>query len=461
LFGRGIAYAKLGNSDQCAADFAQAMGPEPWSALAYYFRAEANRTLGRLEDAVADYTEALKRGATARSVFGNRADVYRALQQWDKAVADSTEEIKLVPTSRTAWYNRGVHYQGLGRPDKALDDHSEAIRLDPTYGRAWRERGRDNLMLGRNEAAVADLTQALELLERQDKGSEIWCIRAMAYQRLERWEDVISDCSQAIKLDPKYPRALSYLGQANAHLGRWQESIKSYSTLMTVDPVNWHARVKRAYAYSVLGDSANAAADLSELRLDPTSPADFWFAVACARLLRDDVAGYQDLCRDMIKEISDSKVGFTPFLSFQACRTCMVHSGVGADPKRAVGWGENAVAKEPKTCWYLTALALAHYRAGNNEKVAERCRQSLDAGRKWTGRPLNWLLLAVADHNLGHSDEARQFANKTIKWYQQCLQGTTQIESLSPVDVHPCDWLEFLVLFHETRTLLEAAAASD
>jgi hypothetical protein len=90
--------------------------------------------------------------------------------------------------------------------------------------------------------------------------------------------------------------------------------------------------------------------------------------------------------------------------------------------------------------WYLHVLVLALYRAGQPAAAIEHAGQSLKGS--WTGQPVNWLLLSLAHHQLGHAAEAQCWMEKATR----ALPGDVFDESLS---CH--EWLEAQILLREAR----------
>ena len=76
--------------------------------------------------------------------------------------------------------------------------------------------------------------------------------------------------------------------------------------------------------------------------------------------------------------------------------------------RELVAWAEKAVAAKPNG-WYLHVLGLALYRKGDGEAALARLKES----EKTDWVPvLNWLVLALVDHQLGHADEVRKYLGR-------------------------------------------------
>jgi uncharacterized protein (TIGR03067 family) len=93
--------------------------------------------------------------------------------------------------------------------------------------------------------------------------------------------------------------------------------------------------------------------------------------------------------------------------------------------------------------WHLYALGLAHYRAGQFESSIRRLHEVDD----WRGRPISWLILAMAHHRLGHGSEASGWLN----W--ACRKPFPFI--------HPHEAMVFQLLRREAEALIPADPNRD
>jgi hypothetical protein len=164
---------------------------------------------------------------------------------------------------------------------------------------------------------------------------------------------------------------------------------------------------------------------------------DAWTQVACLRLLAGDLKGYQELCRQISQRLSEEK---TPFAAFIASRVSVMSPESPIAGSQSVEWVERDVAAS-KNAWNLHVLGLAHYRAGQFNEAVQRCNQSVREFPEW-GHVLNWLVLAMAHHRLGHGDQAAEWLKQAALWRAAIPAGQ---EAPLPAQ----DGLEFQVLFSE------------
>lgn len=105
----------------------------------------------------------------------------------------------------------GVVYMEKKEYSKAEENLKEALRLDPNYSEAYNNLGSLRMLQGRYKEAIEFLNKALEnpyylnsFIARTNLG---W-----SYYQLGDKEKAISTLIEALKENPRYPKALVYLG---------------------------------------------------------------------------------------------------------------------------------------------------------------------------------------------------------------------------------------------------------
>jgi hypothetical protein len=132
----------------------------------------------------------------------------------------------------------------------------------------------------------------------------------------------------------------------------------------------------------------------------------------------------------------------TPLEAYILARSCAMAAKSPADPARTVQWANRAVASNPSV-WYLHALGLAQYRAGQFEQALQSFfRANVE---------LNAFGLALVHYRLGHPGEARRYLDKGVQWLER--QGPPGPDQ--PAKLMPQDWLEAQLLRREAEELLK------
>ena len=93
--------------------------------------------------------------------------------------------------------------------------------------------GLDDTDLQRLEETIADCTEAIRL---DPDSPQFYLERAGAHSGLDRYEEAVADYDRAIRLDPEH--AAAYLGRCHAksELGRHEEAIEDYDRAVHLDP---------------------------------------------------------------------------------------------------------------------------------------------------------------------------------------------------------------------------------
>ncbi len=91
---------------------------------------------------------------------------------------------------------------------------------------------------------------------------------------IERHEEAVADCTEAIRLDPRNPRLFLERAGLRSQLDRHEQAIADYDRAIRLDPDLAAAYLGRCHAKSALGLHEQAVEDYDHLvRLDPDSAA--------------------------------------------------------------------------------------------------------------------------------------------------------------------------------------------
>ena len=90
-----------------------------------------------------------------------------------------------------------------------------------------------------------------------------YCDRGEAWLHLSEWDNVITDCSTAIRLHPEYVDAYHVRGLAHARKGNHRASIADFTEVVNIDPDFGPAYCDRGEAWLHLSEWDNVRADLA------------------------------------------------------------------------------------------------------------------------------------------------------------------------------------------------------
>eukprot|EP00927_Polykrikos_kofoidii_P020378 TRINITY_DN19652_c0_g1_i1.p1 TRINITY_DN19652_c0_g1~~TRINITY_DN19652_c0_g1_i1.p1 ORF type:complete len:442 (+),score=103.07 TRINITY_DN19652_c0_g1_i1:119-1444(+) len=133
---------------------------------------------------------------------------------------------------------------GEDRDDGSSTDEEERIRreeadyVDPERAKELRVLGNDFFKSGKVHDAREAYSEALHLTPSADKKDRavLFCNRAACQQKLGRWEDTISDCTQAVQLDPEYVKAYSRRSTAYEQQSKWSDANEDLKKAIELDP---------------------------------------------------------------------------------------------------------------------------------------------------------------------------------------------------------------------------------
>lgn len=143
-------------------------------------------------------------------------------------------------------------------------DLCEAIRLEPNNPTAWQARGEAWLEHGENiDQALADLQEALM---RGHPTASLLTSRARAWLRKQQFEQAVTDCNEAIRLDADFALAYFLRGEASAELGLHEQALDNFLEYSLREPFDFQPFVLGARSRRLLNDTAGADRDEARAR---------------------------------------------------------------------------------------------------------------------------------------------------------------------------------------------------
>jgi serine/threonine-protein kinase len=242
--------------------FSQAIDLDPNYALAYAGLAEAYGFLASSTGgqqpreayprAKAAATKALELDETlgeAHCTLG----FFRLLYDWDFAAAEEEfrRAIELSPNFANAWDGYGFYFKATGQSDASTRACQRAQELEPlslfiTLSLAWAY-----YFARQYDRAIEQGSKALDM--DPNFGFAYWH-RGMAYIQQERFGDAVTALRKAISLSGPATTFISYLGYANARLGKSREARQMIAQLERVSKRQYVSSYFIAIIHMGLGD---------------------------------------------------------------------------------------------------------------------------------------------------------------------------------------------------------------
>jgi tetratricopeptide (TPR) repeat protein/serine/threonine protein kinase len=362
----------------------------PRSAHTHFAVALVLEQKGATDEAIAEYSKALELDPTYAVVWYDYIKPY----QVQKAFDDVEKAFEVDPECVTPWNGRRYLYNKLYHYEKAAVNLTKAIDRDPNSAVAWGKLGCLYLHLHQYDEALVDYSKAIEL---DPKHATAWNNRGAVYNYLHQYDKALADWNRAIELDPKYAAAWNNRGFAYNELHQFDNALTDLNKAIELDPKNAAAWNNRGLAYNGLHQYDRAVADCAKaLELKPNSP-----------VLENNLAWLLATC-------PEAKL---------------------RDPKRAVELVATAEKTRPKEATIWTTLGVARYRAGDWKGAAEALQNALklfqgtSGFQRGVGRSL--FFLAMARHQLGHHQEARQTYDRALAWLETNRKALSEIPWLA------------------------------
>jgi len=195
-FDRAALHRKLGRYAEARADLDDAIALSPPYPEAFYNRAGLALELGDLEQALADFSRVLELDPAFPDAHLNRASALLELGDVDGAERDVAAGLEVAPDDAHLHGLRGDVLVLRDRADDADAAYATALRRDPSLVGAWSNRAVLAFERGDAGRAVELLTRALQV---GGPDATILANRALAYERLERFDDAAADLAAALE----------------------------------------------------------------------------------------------------------------------------------------------------------------------------------------------------------------------------------------------------------------------
>lgn len=241
-----------------------------------YNRGLEQQTAGEVDAALKSYDEAIRRDDRFLDACNNRANL--RLQNGDRAgaIADLSKVIELANDHPLSFYNRGNIFLEDAQFEKAISDYTKAIDLLAKPGEnydlmahamAHNNRGNAFIELQRYKEAMPDYDRSLEILPNNFQGLTS---RGSLKHTLGDYRSAVVDFNAALKIFPESTLVLMNRA-ASLEFVDAKASIADYSSVISLEPDNARAFLRRGLVYRELKNRVNSVADLKKaFALDPS-----------------------------------------------------------------------------------------------------------------------------------------------------------------------------------------------
>jgi tetratricopeptide (TPR) repeat protein len=265
----------------------------------------------------------------------------------------------------------------------------------------------------------------------------------------DKRDALIAEYREAIRRRPDDPSAHFLLGfgldagaQRDAAIVEYREAIRIKPDLIT-------AYVGLAGVLQDKGDPGAMIAILQRAVEQAPDNAAPRHRLALAHLLAGDREGYRRACAATAERFDFAKgLGVA-----EAIRACLLTPDALEDFSVLSKIPEDVANQSLRPPFQRYVRGLALYRRGLYERAIENLTAAMKSDSQWHARALNWLVLAMAHHRLGHAEEARSWLEKA------CDTRGDKARGVKPGEVFPLasfwwDRGDFEMLRREAEVLI-------
>ncbi len=167
------------------------------------------------------------------------------------AIEDCNQVLRISPRNANVYNNRGLNRVALGDYQGAIADFDQALEIEPDHAKAYLNRGYSRLQLQDNWGAIEDFDQALQI---DPQAANVY---------LKQVADTLDNELGAIKdTNQQLIQGLLIQGNLRYQAGDYQEAIKAFTQVLSLDPNNSEAYNRRSTALAALGDYDGSMEDL-------------------------------------------------------------------------------------------------------------------------------------------------------------------------------------------------------
>jgi tetratricopeptide (TPR) repeat protein len=501
------ALERKGNVEGAIACYKKGIEVNPKSLDLRYTFAHYLHVKGQLDEAMAEYRKALELDPKLDRARNNLSDALNNLA-WNLATSPNAKErdpdraVKLAKEAVDLARQEGNNWNTLGVAHYRAGDFKSSIEA------------LEKSMYLRNRGDSSDwflLAMAHWQLGEKEKARE-WCIRAILWMAQNRqWlkndkhqyeescrfgaeaEELLSmkkvriaieeghKTDEAVQaLQPAVTRRERLVQEEAKNPGRFTEladirillgNVYWWTGRLAEGVQEWQkaAKVLEAGTANLNADAPEAQQVLAEWRAIAFAyfkaglwaeasacyerrPVEDWFYTALLRLRAGDIAGYRRACMAMRRLLENSENGVYVWALSLDTRS-------EVKPEQLVKCAEQHLVADPRP-WSHHVLALAFYRAGRFEEALAHCDKS-NTGESGRGRNMNWPVLAMIHHRLGHAVEARKWLEQANQEWRRLspLAGSVEAANILPSEpwyqeFYPHDWEVFEILLIEANNLI-------
>ena len=214
---------------------------------AYHFKALALFEQGEFECAIVNYNLAIESNPKDYPAYINLGWAKCQVEEYDTAIEVYNNLIDILDFKNWQGYNnRGLVKYKKGRKrsdikcfDEAIKDYNKALTINPYSAEVYTNRGNANLFKEQHVSAMEDYNKALKY---DPYNAERYGNLGRVQYHLGKLDESIKSFDRAIEINDKLYLVYRYRGDAFAALKTYNQAIKDYEYALHNNSNDWHCR---------------------------------------------------------------------------------------------------------------------------------------------------------------------------------------------------------------------------
>ena len=258
----------LGRAEEAETHLRRAIALNTAGAMAHFNLSKALYKQERYEEALNAARIAVEQDPEYAKAHLNLSAVLYKQKRYEEALNAARIAVEQDPEYAKAHANLGAILNALGRAEEAETHLRRAIALDPQDVDLFAQV---LMRQGRYQEAIDALAQAAALDPTSPQAAELHFLMGQAAQENGQPEAAAEYYTHALEMDPRYMKALRWLGRLRNEQQRYDEALELFQRLVAIDPSDAVALGNMGIALFYLNRSDEALQRFDQaLSLDPT-----------------------------------------------------------------------------------------------------------------------------------------------------------------------------------------------
>lgn len=187
----------------------------------------------------------------------------RDLNHWEEEMKRKDEQLRALKRGNPG----GIAEIG---EKKKLGENESQLTIEQMHQKAImeKEKGNEYFKKGQYDLAIECYSRGIQA---HSTNPMIIANRAMAYLKIQRFQEAEDDCTLALALDPTYVKAFMRRGTARMSLNRVSEAVEDFQRAVELEPKNKQAKTDLEQALMKLNNTGKSVRTKKQAALPPKS----------------------------------------------------------------------------------------------------------------------------------------------------------------------------------------------